>query len=204
MKKYLRVITICVFCGAIFLSTAYFYLLVSVENRQKTVSESAQNVPYSSPPQNTGLLFCLPEDVKITIFLDFERQVSYIIYMQQNYSNLGNYTAYPADYEFEIDYDLLSVLIDRLGGVDLKTGNEVLRYTGIGVCDIISGGASDDLRAEIMKSICNRLSKKGFSNDDFAFLIANSGSKLQLPDCMLWQDYLRGVFGNPVFINWEN
>ena len=117
---------------------------------------------------------------------------------------MDNYVGYPVDYKISIDYYSLSLIIDRVGGIYIETDEELLRYTGIQVCDMLSGNYTSEMQFKVLTSFCERLSKNGFSNEDFKFLLSRCDTNLKMPVCLYWQEYVKVMFSNTVFVNWEN
>ena len=202
MKKYLKISIILFLSVTVFFGSSYLYLYQNLKGQQQPADEKQDDVPYFETPENCGLLFYLPNDHKVLIFLDFEQEISYIISI--NVDDVSDsYVGYPIDYRFEIDYYLLSMLFDRLGGLDLSTDDELLRFTGIQVCDIICKNPTNQALYEIISQVCVRISQNGYTIDDFTFLIENSKTNLTVPVCFYWQDNINKLFSNAVFVNWE-
>ena len=160
-------------------------------------------MPYFEVPDNCGLLFLLPHDMKILFFLDFDSEISYIININNNTGAVDGFSLYPTDYVFNLDYYTLAAVIDRLGGLNLQIGEETLRFTGIQVCDILLEGSDPKLGFNVAAAVCERLGSEGFSKDDFVFLIENSDTELTVPVCLYWIDRIATLFGNAVFVDWE-
>ena len=80
---------------------------------------------------------------------------------------------------------------------------EVLRYTGVQVCDVLSTADMPDITLKIITALCTRISENGFSSDDFIFLIENTRTSLTVPECMYWQGFMKNIFSNVIFVNWE-
>lgn len=202
MKKYLRLAVILFVSVSVFFGASYLYLYNSLKSEQKAADVKEDKIPYDNTPENCGLLFVMPEDKKLLFFLDFRQEISYIINVENNGVS-GDFAGYPADYRFITDYYSLAAVIDRLGGIDMEIEGEVLRYTGIQVCDLVFKDCPSDIRFKAVSSLCERISENGFSNDDFAFLIENTKTNLKMPDCFYWQKYIKSIFSNSVFVNWE-
>lgn len=203
MKKYFKFAIILFLSGFLFFGASYFYLYSSLKSEQKAANIKEDNIPYAETPENRGLLFNLPGDKKVLIFLDFGQEISYIVNINNNNAILGDYAGYPIDYKFDLDYYVLSGIFDRLGGIDLEAQGELLRYTGVQVCDLINNGVSPDIPIKIVSSLCRKIYENGFSTDDFVFLIDNTNTALTVPECFYWQKYIKSLFSNSVFVNWE-
>lgn len=202
MKKYLKVGFV-IFLGAcVFFTASYFYLYGNLQSVEKAADTKKDDVPYSEIPENCGLHFLLPAGREVLFFLDFEKEISYIINIFENKGSEDNYAGYSFDYGFTVDYTVLSALIDRIGGLDLRCGDETLRLTGIEVCDALCKNSSPEFSFEVIVSFCDRIAQNGFSGEDFVYLIENTGTELTVPICLYWQDYVKDMFANAVFVNW--
>ena len=201
MKKFLKTAFIVFLCGSLFFGGAYFYLYKSLENAQKPAGKTEENIPYYELPENCGLRFCLPGRKDMLIFLDFTEKIAYIITINKNISLKDGYAGYSADYDLTLDYPSLSELFDRLGGLDLESEGELLRFTGVQVCDGLCTDPSGEFRREVARAVCVKIGQNGFSSDDFAFLLSCSGTGLKMPVCIYWQPYLKEMFANAVFVN---
>lgn len=202
MKKYLKLSLIIILSASVFFGCSYFYLYKSLEKNQKNVDNKQENVPYFETPENCGLHFLLPAGKELLFFLDFEKEIAYIINIDKPYNKAKEYLGYPLDYRFTLDYPVLSVVFDRLGGLELESEGEVLRLTGIQVCDALCRDTSGDFFRETVTAVCKRISQNGFSGEDFIFLIDNTETNLTVPACLYWQDYMSNMFTNAVFVNW--
>lgn len=202
MKKYFKTAMAFFLSAAMFFCCSYLYLNNSLKN-ERQADKKQQNIPYSETPENCGLHFLLPAGRELLFFLDFEQEISYIIDINKNTTYKNDYAGYSADYNFTLDYSVLSDIFDRLGGLDLVIENEELRFTGIQVCDLMCKNTGDDLSLKIVTAVCARLAENGFSGDDFVYLIENSDTDLKMPVCIYWEDRIKSIFSNAVFVNWE-
>ena len=162
----------------VFFVSSYLYLYQNLKTQQKPTDEKQESVPYFEAPENCGLLFSMPNENKVLFFLDFEQEISYIININKNDDIVDSYVGYPIEYRFEVDYQILSLVFDRLGGLDLSTAGELLRFTGIQVCDIICKNPPDGVLYEIVLQTCNRIAQSGYSIDDFTFLEDVAGNEI--------------------------
>ncbi len=203
MKKYLKIAIIVFLCGTLFFVSSFLYLNFKLKQSQIKTDNTKQDIPYFDYPQSCGIMLFLPDDENVLFFLDFEEEISYIININNYSDNLDSYVGYPIDYNITVDYYALSLILDRVGGIDLDTGETVLRYTGVQVCDILTKDISPDMRLKIITAFCERLSKRGFWSEDFKYLLGLCDTDLKMPVCLYWQDYVQNMFLNTVFVNWE-
>ena len=109
---------------------------------------------------------------------------------------------YSVDYLIEGDYDLLSGIIDIAGGIEMENGEEVLRFTGVQVTDILSRTTDrEELRRKIISKIIEKIRETGFQKADFLYIIENSNTNLTVPDCYYWSDYITDLCTNARIIN---
>lgn len=202
MKKYLRLAIILFLSALTFFGCSYLYLYKSLENEKKAADTKEERIPYTEIPENRGLLFNISGDTAVLFFLDFSEEISYIIRVDNYNSASDDFVGYSIDYKFDMDYYVLSSVFDHLGGLDLDIDGEDLRYTGVQICDILST-ATPDIHFKVISALCARISENGFSSDDFIFLIENTRTSLTVPECIYWQEFMKNIFSNVVFVNWE-
>lgn len=199
LKKYFKTALILFLAMSVFFGISYLYLYKNMQYESKSAEKSEENIPYYDTPQNCGVVFLLENSVNILIYLDFEKEISYIIDMGGSVPK--NDFGYTADYKIKLDYYTASSFIDRIGGIDIKTDGENLRYTGIQVCDCVREDAS--FLPLVMKSVCEKISDVGISLEDLVFLIKNSDTDMTVPVCFYWPERLGSLFSNAIFVNWE-
>ena len=204
MKKYFKFALAVFLCVNIFFVSAYFYLEKSLENNEKTADNKADNIPYYEKPESRGILFEFPNEIRMLFFLDFEKEMLYIINIYDDYIKSDNYVGYPADYYCKMDYYTLSSLFDRLGGIDFESEEGIYRLSGIQVCDLLCENDSDDFYHKIICGFCKRVSETGISDDDLLFLISGCDTDLTMPVCLYWSSYMNKMFANAVFVNRGN
>ena len=203
MKRRFIVFMAALLSWSAFFLPSYFYLEKNLAGGQKTVEKPVYDEPYYEAPENRGLLFFPPDGGKILFYLDFTEKVSYIININSDNGEIVGFPDFSADYELHIDSAALSVLFDRLGGLDMNIAGETLRYTGEQLSDILKQGVSSEFRFDLVRAVCDKLAENGFTDSDFIFLVDNSGTSLDIPTCFGWRKHIRPLFSNAVFINWE-
>ena len=201
MKSFLKAALVFFVCASIFFGCSYFYLNRSLKNAQKPAGETEENIPYYETPENCGLRFFLPGEKEVLFFLDFTEEIAYIIIIDENNGLKGDYAGYTVNYDFTLDYAVLSEFFDRLGGLDLEIEGEPLRVTGVQVCDMLCTNSSKEFSASVIRAVCERIAQEGLTNDDFVFLIENGNTGLTLPVCIYWQNYLEKTLANAMFVN---
>lgn len=187
-------------CTVLFCVISYFYLNFNLSKTTTDADRKDYTIPYTQKPDNVSITFVLPEGDGLLLYLDFENTQIRVL----NVSNLnGNseYYGYTVDYTVELDYELVSNLIDRVGGVNLKIGDEQLRYTGVQVKQLLEYGYADDLKPTVIKEIFAQIGKNGFSNDDLVYILENSENNLSIIDCIYWYDYIDDMCKNINFVN---
>ncbi|MBP3706109.1 MAG: hypothetical protein J6J13_02515 [Clostridia bacterium] len=191
-KRVLKILFAVSLCFLTFILTAYFYLEASFEKQNSAADTKNSNIPYSTHPENSGVLFVMPDGSGMLIYLDFSQNCISAIFIDDCDNEKSVFYGYPADYRIEGDYTLLSGIIDNIGGIDLETDGEALRYTGVQVTQLLS--YTDNLRSalkEIVPSIFTSISKNGFSVSDIKYILENcSYTTLTLPECLNWSNYI--------------
>ncbi len=173
------------------------YMLLTSE---VTLAETKEeNVPYyESVPQNVNLLFNVLDN-KIMFSLDFENENIKIVnvYGEEEYSFYG----YSTDFYVECDLNIISGIVDILGGIELEITDEKLNYTGTQIKEILEYNSDSYFSRDIVSKIIEKISKVGFSKEDFLYIIENSETNLTVPDCYEWEKYIKKLCKNAVFVN---
>jgi hypothetical protein len=183
-------------CLTIFLSIGYFYLNKSLV----TANTEKKNVPYTQQiNENTGVLLNLGGEESF-YFLDFEnKRLSASLTPEEQTEN--EIYGYPVTFKINADTNLIALIIDYVGGVDLTLENETYRYTGLQVKDLIETTNSKDLRREVIKSICSKISENGIETDFFTKILENSDTDLKFTDCYFWAKEIDTLCQNLWFID---
>ena len=71
-------------------------------------------------------------------YLDFEKRTISILTDNKNTNTGDTLYGYPVDYTVSAGYDLLVYIIDTVGGIELETESEILRFTGVQIADMLS------------------------------------------------------------------
>lgn len=188
VKKVFSVIFIILICAAVFFFSAVAYLGYEARKEQKA-SVPKTNEPYQYVPTNKGILFKFEDNTACLIYLDFGfPSVTAVFTDKLNVSRIGKYTV---DYYVDADYSLIAGIIDRIGGIELKENGETKRFTGVQVTEMLSYKTNTDtFKKDIIEEIFKKISKNGFSKEDFVYIIENGGTDLLVPDCFYWEDYM--------------
>lgn len=195
-RCFLKTFVICSMCFVIFTGVGYYYLNKNIIDIDKEV----QNEPYyQSITENKGILLTL-NNVNTFFYLDFLENKLTVSLKPQFYESQNVY-GYSCDYKVKGDNELLSLIIDNVGGVELKIEDEKLRYTGIQVANLLNHTDSIELRREIISSVCNKIAKYGVNSGFFGDIINNSETELTLFECYFWDDHFKEICNNIVFID---
>lgn len=201
IKKSIKHLFIFLSCGLLFFFSAYLYLYTGLESSKETeVKENT--IPYEKAvPEDTGLLIKFESGSAVMVFLDFsyERILAAVIddYTDGAELRLG----YDIQYTFDANNTFLEGVVDRLGGIDLDIENAPMRYTGVQVNDLVSKNDDGELKRQILSAIFAKISKVGFSTDDFVYMIENSDTALTVPDCIYWAEHIGNMCLRYMIIN---
>lgn len=198
IKYILKLISVCVLCGIIFIGSGYLYL-----NRELETSEiPTEPVPYYNPiPENKGIMFDFHGE-RILAFMNFEESSLNMVFDYYNTPVGEKLYGYSVDFLVEGDYDLLAGIVNIAEGITLNLSGEDLRYTGVQVVGVLRQNSNDiDLKIRIIEQILKNLKTTGFTRSDFLFLIENSETTLTIPDCYYWSDYIKDLCKNFKVIN---
>ena len=189
-KNVLKKAFIVLFSGGIFFLGAYAYLDYNINKQATKTEEKDYSVPYKNIPDNAGIAFALPNGSAVLCYLDFENTCIKVLNIEDYDRNNSTYYGYDVDYNVQTDYDFICGIIDRVGGVSIEINDEIMRYTGVQVIDLISSDYDSNIKNQIIAQIFDCISKNNFSNDDFVYIIENSENDLSIVDCIYWLDYI--------------
>ena len=189
------------FCFLLFFGGSWAYLEMTLKSNESSVDTKDYTVPYDSAPDNCGLLLEAPLESRWLIFLDFEKERIMILEASALKSDSTEYLGYSVDYRIDADYELIAEIIDRVGGLELNINGTLLRYTGVQVCDLLCVNCSKDTKKQIFSTFFEKVSKNGFSKNDFAYVIDNSDTTLTMPICFDWPQRVSQMCRNISFVN---
>lgn len=198
VKTVLNLLAVCFLSGIIFIGVGYSYL-----NRElKPTENKTESVPYyPEAPESAGVMFDICGD-RTLCYMNFEDGSLNILFDTEETAVGDTLYGYSVDYLIEGDYDLLSGIIDIAGGIEMENGEEVLRFTGVQVTDILSRTTDrEELRRKIIPKIIEKIRETGFQKADFLYIIENSNTNLTVPDCYYWSDYITDLCTNARIIN---
>ncbi len=204
MKGILKAFFTSVICAAVFLAAAYIYLNMEIKTDKTEKTEVKDyTVSYTqNPPDDCGVLVTFPDESGCLIFFDFTKTSITALFCNDVNLVQKEYKGYSVDYNLEADYNLLSGIIDRCGGIDLKLTEELLRYTGIQITDILSTKVdTTSIRSPIAKAIFKTIGANGIDSELLVYVIENSNTNLTVPVCLNWHKYLKDMCQNTTVIN---
>ena len=203
-KRTLKISSAIFLSATAFFLTAFIYLKYSDEKIENTADAKDFSVPYEKDlPENKGLIFIYPDNSANFLYLDFsEKRI--LIQDIEIYSEDCDLGGYSVDFSFKIDYPVIAEIIDRIGGIEMKSGKDYMRFTGTQITDMLSYSTDTDaLRQKIIMASLKSVSKNGLSDDDFIYIIENTDTLLTVPDYLLWKDYLEDMCMRTVSINFN-
>ncbi len=201
LKNIFKIALIVFLSGAIFFGAAYAYLDYSLNKTTTDIDQKDYTVPYKRTPENCGIVFIFPNSSATLVFLDFDKKNIRLLNIDDYEPSRPEYNGYSADYTIETSYELIEGIVDRVGGIEIVYNDEKMRYTGVQVIDLIAYGKVKDIKRQILMQVFEQISKNGFLNDDFVYIIENSKSNLSFIDCIDWIEYLQDMSGRVNFIN---
>lgn len=199
-KRFLKSIFVFSVCTLLFCAISYFYLNYNINKTKTDADIKDYTVPYKQKPNNCSVSFVLPEEDAIMLYLDFENTQIRVLNISDFESN-SEYYGYTVDYTVQLNYELMSNLIDRVGGVNLKIGEEPLRYTGVQIKQLLEYGYADDIKNTLTKEVFAQIGKNGITTADFIYLLENSENNLSITDCIYWYDYIGDMCKNINYVN---
>ena len=185
----------------LFFGVSWGYLETTLKKNEASVDTKDYTVPYQSTPDNCGILLQTPLERRWLIYLDFENEQLMILQASPLSSDATEHLGYPIDYHINADFELISGLIDRVGGVELKIDGTTLRYTGVQVSDLLCSDDRNDVKKQVFSAFFENISKNGFSKGDFVYIIDNSETDLTMPVCFDWPKRLEQMCRGVSFVN---
>lgn len=189
LKSALVALAAAVISFAVMSATAYIYLSVDTA-KKSSVDASDDTVPYRQKKENRGVMFSFPDGTGCLFYLDFENMGITAVLTDSYDPYIGEYGGYGVDFTIEADFNLTAGLIDRAGGVELDTGEEALRFTGVQVTEMLSVGVGMERRRQIVSGVLYGFSQNGLTASDLVYIIENSKTDLAVPDCYGWHEEL--------------
>ena len=122
------------FC-AVLIGIGYFYMQKNLAPAQNEI----KNVPYKQQTcENKGILLEIDGD-KTFFYLDFENNELLVsIFPEEELKN--EIYGYSVDFNVSGDYNILSDMVDYVGGIELEIKQQKYRYTGIQIAEIYNVG----------------------------------------------------------------
>ncbi len=183
LKKFLVIFLAFALCFTFFMATAFVFsrkVLLGVDVPKN-------DVPYVDGiylPADTTVLFTFSDNVSIAMELLFSENFTNILMLNGiNHDDFLKH-GYEIDHTVECNYSFLMKFIDILGGIELDSENFLL--TGVQVCNLLADTSDSHLKTEILKSIINKISKNGLSEELLYCIIENTNTTLSAPSCYNW------------------
>lgn len=189
-----------IFCVAVlFFAASFAYLQINLQPNQEADAKD-YSVPYESLPQNKCIVLSFPSESALLLNLNFTEKCIYAANLDDFSQEADSYYGYTVDFTLCLDYEDIAGIIDLVGGVNLELNGETLRYTGIQLTEILSVDSENSVKSQIINAVFDSISKNGFSNSDFAYIIENSDTNLTMPDCFYWSEYFSDMCTRVWFI----
>lgn len=203
IKKTAKMLISFLACLGVLLGISYAYLSNKNEEIKTRVRSEKKDEPYvSNAPDNCGVCLIMPDDSGMLFYLDFKKTKITVLPISDATEISGDYLGYSVDYSVYADYNLVSGIIDRIGGIDIEENGEKMRLTGDGATELLSVNNNLDKKVKVLEATFNSISKNGLSRDDLVFIISNCDStELSLGDCFYWAEYLSGMAENITVVN---
>ncbi len=195
-KLFLKTFIACSLTFAIFVGSGYLYLSKTF----KQVDSEALKVPYTQTlSENKGILLkCNNESV--FFYLNFLEN-TLVVSLNPEKAENGQIFGYSHDYTLDGNNNLISNIIDCVGGVELSGQDGKLRYTGFQLSELLKQSNSRELRREIITDACKKIAEYGIGNEFFSSIVNNSNTELKFSECYLWREYLPQLCANLHFID---
>lgn len=194
----MKTLIISLVCCIIYVSGGYFYL----ESKLEPAKQTTPSVPYYSEElENVGVMVDISGN-KTYFFMDFYYKKLNVIFNAESFVEEEIILGYPIDHYITADYEVLAEIVDIVGGIELENENEILRYTGVQIVDMLTASTDyEKLERSIINKTIEKISKNGFQKEDFLYIIENSDTTLTVPICYYWSDYIKELCGSVNEVN---
>ena len=198
IKDTVKIIAICLICGAFFVLSGYFYL----SDKIKPAENHTESVPYSAAePENAGVLLEISGD-RTLFYFNFDDKTLSAVLIDGDAAQSDIYFGYPVNFTVKGDYGLVAGIIDRIGGIALTQNGETLRLTGVQATDILTTTLdSKSVKREIITAAFLQIANSGFEKDCFVYIIENSKTDITVPDCYRWNEYMSALCRSGGIVN---
>lgn len=188
MKIFFKRALIIFLCMLTFGTISYIYLNnIKIEEQSSSPNSS---VPYSSVPRNAFLIFEF-ENGSLLAQLDFEKK-SLIITNAYEESEIWDNS-----FNVKVNEALIAGMIDRVGGIELFSEGQLMRFTGSQIIDMLKNSQHPkSLSLSILEEYLKKLSVSNITRQDLVYLIENSDTNLSIPDCFYWHEYINALCEN--------
>ena len=181
MKKVKFVIS---FLLAVVLTSALLTLatILIFNGNNKKVDNGASSVPYyeQTPPDNVGLLFRFSQKGSVFLNLDYQSEkISVITFFEKIAKQKVLDYGYGVSYTFDTDYIFLADFIDRFGGLEFQSGENLQRYTGVQIIEMLEKKELSE--KQVIAAVLTKINYLGFSKNDLTFIIRNTDTDLSYP-----------------------
>lgn len=197
VKSIYKALFLCFSFAVCFFLVGYLYLNSHISN--PTDNEVSKVPYYSSVPSSAGIMFEIADN-NIFIELDFEGEAVSVIFAESEFSYY--IYGYKIDYTIKGERSLFAGIIDNIGGIDLKFGEELLNCTGNQVLDyLMLGDNNREKLTNVLTKMFEKISQNGITREDLVYIIKNSSTNLSIPRCYNWCDYLKETCKYVRFVN---
>lgn len=158
--------------------------------KYKNVESEKNDVPYeSSLPDNKGITVDLPDDCGLQFYLDFKNMEMVVGCYEDEISREEFQKLYTIDYHINANYEVVSGIVDRVGGINYNESGENIRLTGIDALE--KAEQSPENKRAIFKSIIDAIAQNGLNKDDMIYILSNCESTdFSIIDCFYWEKYI--------------
>ncbi len=182
-KKILFTGLTALFCLTVFCGLAYGYFRFVPPAGKVLVGKSESQIPYEKKPQNTGVFCRLPDDTPLYFYLDFAAS-------RLTVEKTSVFADDPATLCCSLDIERLIDLIDRVGGLEWRTGTDLMRLAGVQATDLFENDPSLETRQKLLTAFIRAVARYGLDNDDLQMLFGESN----FARFESWYEYLPQVF----------
>jgi len=199
--KIVRLMLSLVICGCLLIGGSYAYLKYKAPQILSGVEAEKKDEPYTSSkgntPDNCGILFKMPDNSGCLLYLDFGKLNITVIPADDVSEVEESYKGYEVNNTVNCNYELISTVVNRIGGLNTEIDGESIRLSGEQTVELICEDESDSRKKELILSAAKAIKENGITRSDIVYIIGNCDcSGLSLANCYYWSEYLGEMSDN--------
>lgn len=187
------------FCSFLLFLVVLVLTPAEIGKSYSPVGEGAQNIPYSSIPDNKAILILGEKGEGALLYLNFRDIVLEIHPFENGAEEKAGNLGYIIDYKMAVTNDFICDLADRIGGIEILTNGQTFRYLGSSLGQLLEKTPTFDRISVISEAFFEKFAKIDLSSADFMFIMENTNTDLNYNTCYEWFDFLPELVCNCIY-----